>query len=120
VFGRLLRTISLVACAIVLLSWAAFAIDEVRDASNRSTEQVQGREAARDPAPSEEQEMDRERANSPVREALDDANDVVVLPFAELVPKSDSNWLRRTVPMFLALLLYGIALGYLARFMATR
>lgn len=120
VFGRLLRTIGLIACVIVVLSWAGFAIDELRDASNRSTEQVQGREAARDPNPSAAQEMDRARANSPAREAIDDANDVLVRPFAQLVPGSDSTWLRRTVPMLLALLLYGLALGYFARFLSVR
>lgn len=117
--GRLLKTIGLVACAIALLSWGAFAVDELRDASNRSTEQVQGREAARDPAPDEAQEMDRERANSTAREILDDANDVVVLPFADIVTGS-GNWLRRTVALFLALLLYGVIFGYITRFLATR
>jgi hypothetical protein len=117
VLGRLLRTAGLIACVLVTLSWLAFATDELRDASNRSTEQVQGREAARTPDPSTAQESDRERAHTRVREALDDADDVLVLPFAGLVSGSGSAWVRRTVPLLLALLLYGLVAGYLARFL---
>jgi len=120
VVASLLRNLGLLACAIVLVSWAAFATDEVRDASNRSAEQVRGRDASRDAAPSPRQEMNREQANSSVREALDDANDFLVKPFAAVVSETDGAWLGRTVPMGLALLLYGVLLGYAARFLSTR
>jgi len=120
VFGSLLRTIGLIACAVVLLSWGAFAIEEVGDASKRSREQVQGNQAATEPAPSARQEKARERAHSPVREALDDANDFLLKPFAAVASDAESAWVRRTVPLLLALLLYGLVLGYLARYLAVR
>jgi len=120
VFARLLRTLGLIACVLVLLSWGAFAFDELRDASNRSTEEIQGRKAAGTPDPNAGQERDRKRAHSKVREALDDASDVLVTPFASIVSGSSSAWLRRTVPLVLALLLYGVLVGYLARFLAVR
>jgi hypothetical protein len=46
-----------------------------------------------------------------VREAIDDANDVLLSPFADAGAGSESRWVRRTVPAALALLVYGLGLG---------
>ena len=91
----LLRTVSVVAGAIVLLSFALFAIDETRHASERTTAAIAGLEATRTSDPSASQERARERAHSRVRETIDDADDVLVAPFAGLVDGSSSSWVRR-------------------------
>jgi hypothetical protein len=69
-----------------------------------------------DPAPSAKQENLREQEHSSVREAIDDADDVLLQPFTGLVD-SDSNWVQRGLPSLLGLLVYGLGLGMLANFM---
>jgi hypothetical protein len=116
----LLRTAAIAASAIVLVSFALFALDETRDASERSVAAVAGLEATRSANPNASEERARERAHSTVREAIDDANDVLVTPFAPIVENRESSWVRRGVPALLALVVYGFGLAFLARFMRGR
>jgi hypothetical protein len=120
VFEGLLRTASVVASAIVLVSFALFALDETRNASKESAAAVAGLEATRSSDPSPREERARERAHSRTRELIDDADDVLVTPFASIVGGSDSSWVRRGVPTALALLVYGFGLSFLARYARGR
>lgn len=117
---RTLRAASVIACLLVLAGWTLFALDETRTASQASAAEVAGRAAARAPDPSPRQERAREAIHSRPRELIDDANDVLLAPFAGLVDGSSDRWVRRSVPMLLALVLYGFGLGYLARFARGR
>ena len=47
------------------------------------------------------------------RETIDDANDVLLRPFVDLVD-SKSAWVNHAIPALLALLIYGLGLGLLA------
>jgi hypothetical protein len=116
----LLRTAAIVASAIVLVSFGLFAIDETRDASDRSVAAITGLEATRSADPTAREERARERAHSKVREAIDDADDVLVTPFAPLTEGSSSSWVRRGIPTLLALVVYGFGLAFLARFASGR
>jgi hypothetical protein len=120
VLEGLLRTASIVASALVLVSFALFAIDETRDAASESAAAVAGLEATGSSDPSGSEERARERAHSDVREAIDDANDVLVSPFAFVADNSDSSWVRRGAPALLALLVYGFGLSFLARYARGR
>jgi hypothetical protein len=93
-----LRTAAVIASAIVLVSFGLFAIDETRDASNASVAGIAGK----------------------AHEAIDDADDVLVKPFASIANGSSSSWVRRGVPTLLALLIYGLGLSFLARFTRGR
>jgi hypothetical protein len=115
-----LRTAAIVASAIVLVSFGLFAIDETRDASNRSVAGIAGLDATRAANPTASEERARERAHSKAREAIDDADDILVTPFAPVTDGSSSSWARRGVPTLLALLVYGFGLAFLARFMRGR
>ena len=115
----LLRAVARVASVVVLVSFALFALDETREASARSAAEVAGREAAQRPVPTDGQERARERAHGSVREAIDDANDVLLTPFAFAEP-SGSAWARRGVPALLALFVYGAGLSFLARYGRAR
>ena len=116
----ILRAASLIASAIVLVSFALFALDETREASARTTAEVEGLEATRTAAPNAAEERARERAHSPVREAIDDANDVLVAPFAFAEPSDGSAWVQRGLPGLLALVVFGLGLSFLARFSRGR
>lgn len=115
-----LRILSIVLSGLVLLGWVLFAIEQTGEASRQTAAEVAGRQAASRPDPSPDQELAREAAHGTAREAIDDANDILLSPFADVGAGSDSRWVRRTIPAVLALLVYGVALGFLARFAQGR
>jgi hypothetical protein len=120
VLEGLLRTAAIVASALVVLSFALFAVDETRDAAKQSAAAVAGLEATSSSDPSPREERARERAHGSAREAIDDANDALVSPFAFAASNSDSSWVRRGAPALLALLVYGVGLSFLARYARGR
>jgi len=105
----LLRFAAVLASAIVLLGFAAFAADEASRASSAQLSRL-----ADGPA-----ERARERSHGPLREALDDANDVLLGPFEGLSSSRDP-WVRRGVPALVALLVYGLGLTLAANYLPRR
>jgi hypothetical protein len=118
VLESLLRSFAVVASVLVILGFGLFVNDEARSASNQTTAEIAGRLAARNPDPTTEQERAREAAHSAPRELVDDANDILLTPFASIGEGSSSRWVRRGVPALFALLVYGFGVGMLARFAA--
>lgn len=113
--GSLVRFVAIASSAIVVIGFALFAIDET-DKGSKAQQAKLERElgSTTDPiAPSARQEAIRERDNGAVREAIDDANDVLLRPFVDLVD-SDNSWVNHGIPALLALLIYGFGLGLLA------
>ena len=106
--------------SIVLLGFGFFAVDEM-DKGSKTQQQALDRELSgsnTEPdvvpvSPTPDEENAREAQNSSVREVVDDANDVLLAPFVNLID-SNSNWVHHGIPALLALLLYGVGLGFLA------
>ena len=118
--GAIIRFIAIGLSLVVAAGFIAFAADEM-DRGSKTQQQALGQEtgvaaAGVEPAPSFEDERARERQHGSVREAIDDANDVLLGPFGDVV-NSTSNWVTRGVPTILALLIYGFGLGMLANFL---
>lgn len=120
--GSLVRLTAVAAASLVGLSFFLFAVDQSAESSTTQVEAVDGsdREASRDaavdvPAPEPRVERMREARHGGVREAIDDANDLLVAPFTGLLD-SRSVWVERTVTGGLALLLYGLGGMLLANF----
>ena len=116
--GSFVRLVAIIASVTVALGFAFFATDELGRGSqnqrNKVSKEVTG--ALSDPAPiapTPDQEVARERENGTFREWVDDANDVLLGPFTEIVDSND-RWVTHGVPAVLALLLYGLGLGMLA------
>jgi hypothetical protein len=118
----LLRLCAIVAASVVALSFLLFAINQTSEGSK-----TQVRAVASDstpppqidvdrPSPSPEAEKVREAQHSSVREKIDDANDVLVRPFAGLID-TNSVWAQRIIPTVLGLLLYGLGGLMLANFL---
>jgi hypothetical protein len=120
VLERLLRYAAIVCSLLVVAGWGWFAYDQTREASDKTRQEIAGRPVAAIVDPSPDEERTRERVNGTVHEVIDDANDVLLRPFAPLVDGQDSKWLRRTLPAALALLVYGFGLAVLSRFLAGR
>jgi hypothetical protein len=115
--GSLIRLLAIVTSGIVLLGFALFAVDEISHGSKtqqRALDRELGDSGNTDPvAPTPQEERAREAEHGTVREAVDDANDVLLRPFADIVDSSNS-WVEHGVPTLLALLVYGLGLGLLA------
>jgi hypothetical protein len=116
--GSLVRLIAIVCSGLVLLGFAYFATDEMSRGSqnqqNALGAELDGKPDPQPVAPTPDQEADRERVNGTFREAVDDANDVLLGPFTDLVDGSSSRWVTHGVPALLGLLLYGFCLSMLA------
>jgi len=111
--ASIIRTAAVLAASTVALSFVLFALDELGEGSANQIRDVRGEglnasqaELSR-PAPRAEIERARETVHSKPREAIDDANDVLLTPFASLAD-TGSVWVSRIVPGVLGLLLYGL------------
>ena len=117
--GSFIRLAAIITSIVVILGFAFFAVDEM-DKGSKTQQQALAEELgtanASDVAPiapTPLEEKAREAQNSGFREVIDDANDVLLGPFVDLID-SDSAWVNHGVPALLALLLYGVGLGFLA------
>ena len=113
---RTLRTISYAACALVIIGFVAFSYDQIWIVSDQAQKQI-ANTALADPSPAGERA--REHEHTKARETIDDANDVLLKPFAGIATTTEP-WLSRLIPTLLALLVYGFGLGYLASFARGR
>jgi hypothetical protein len=101
---RLVRTVAIVCSAIVVLSFVMFATDQLSGATAAQEGAVSGQDRTL-PAP--------HREGQP-RRFIDGAARDLLSPFASVVT-SDNAWGQRTLPTVVALLVYGLGLGFLAR-----
>ena len=115
--GSVIRFVAIAISAVVVLGFAMFAIDEI-DKGSKTQQAKLERELGAPTTPTRSRPTPRrrrarERDHGAVREAIDDANDVLLAPFVDLVD-SDSAWVNHGIPALLALLIYGFGLGLLA------
>lgn len=112
--AALLRILAVTASAIVVLSFALFAADQLSEGSENQVRAVKG-DGSRaqsqalldEPSPPPAVERLRERMHSGAREAIDDGNDILLAPFAGILD-AGNVWARRLLPGVLALLAYGL------------
>ncbi len=125
-----LRILAIVLTAIIVVSFGLFAIDEIRGGSEGQQEKIRdnrigGERPARNAdepkkvSPRDAAERRRENDHGMVREYIDDADDIILSPFAGLVD-SGSIWVQRLVPGGIGLLLYGLLLTILAGFLPRK
>ena len=118
--AALLRWASIFACAFVTLSFLYFAVDQTSNASNNSVRQITNKSSVKAesitklPNPPPAVEKLRQQENDKFHEFVDDVDDVLLSPFTG-ISNSSSIWVRRLIPLGLALLIYGAGGLYLAR-----
>ena len=118
--ASIVRWASLVACAFVTLSFLFFAINQTSNASKNQVTAITGgsnvkaQSVTKLPNPPPAVEKLREKENSGIHEFVDDVDDVLLSPFTG-ISNSSSIWVRRLIPLALALLIYGLGGLYLAR-----
>jgi hypothetical protein len=118
VLERPLRWIAIILSLIIAAGFIAFAVDDFGRASTQTQERIAAAEVTSPPAAGERA---REKRNSKLREYIDDANDILLKPFAGIVSETNkSHWVERGVPALLGLLVYGFGIGYLSRYAKAR
>jgi hypothetical protein len=110
--AKLLHYLIIGACVLVVFGFAAFAVDEMRYGSE--TQQSKLADQLNDPTRGASTEAKRAREHTKIREAIDDANDVLLAPFNPIVDSSQSIWVKRGVPALLALIAYGLLVALIA------
>ena len=115
--SALLRLISVVCSLILLLSFAMFAADQARHGSKTEVAKI----AAGDntPVPTGQRQPAKPKQHGQFRRAVDGANDKLVSPFSGVVTGS-SGWSRHITLLILGFLVFGVGLGFAARYAATR
>jgi hypothetical protein len=109
VIHRLLVLIAFACCTLVLASFTMFARDQIAGASkHQQNELISGTPATVEAIPVH-------HAHAQPRRFIDSAFSSLTSPFRSLVA-SDSSWAQHGLLTLLALLVYGVGIGYLARF----
>jgi hypothetical protein len=109
--AALLRWVSRILCLIVIASFVLFAVNQTGTASTHQQQAVlTGSESTTTSAAHE----------SSGRKTIEEVADKLTSPFSGVTAGSTSQWAVRGVGTVLALLVYGIGLGYLARVLRLR
>jgi hypothetical protein len=115
--AKLLRFASLAICAIVIASFAIFALNQTSTASKHQSEEVSNGPSS---AVTEAAGKASKEHEGSVHKVIDEASSQLTSPFAGVVSGSSSEWLTRGVELLLALIVYGLGFGYLARVLTVR
>ncbi len=91
-----------------MASFSLFALDQMAGASKHQQTEITS-SANVTPIPPEA------KHHAQPRQFIDDVAHSLTSPFHSIVP-SNSQWVSRGVPTVIALIVYGVGLGYLARF----
>jgi hypothetical protein len=129
VISSLIKIAAIACSAVLVFSFVAFASDQAGRSSKDTVAKIATADSADNPAnrlpnvnvasPNTTTERMREKQHGALREKLDDANDVLVSPFNGIV-SSGSIWAQRIVTGLLALLAFGVGLGFLGRYAKLR
>jgi hypothetical protein len=109
VFHRVLVLTACLCCGLVSVSFALFARDQLAGASKHQQSEL----VANQPITPGVTPIHHGRAQP--RRFIDGAARALTSPFRSIV-RSDNAWVLHAIPTFFALLIYGVGLGYLARY----
>jgi hypothetical protein len=107
-----IRTVSIGLCLIAALSFLLFAVNQTSTASGKQQEALSGTSAQ-----SEAKAAHKPATESGFRRTIDEISEEVSAPVAGV---SSSQWGERTLRLFFVLLVFGFALGFLARLIRVR
>jgi hypothetical protein len=103
---RFLVSCSFICCTLVIASFAFFAVDQVSGASSQQVAQIAG---------STTPSSDAKAHPASIRKFVDTAAKDLTYPFHSLL-RSTSEWVNELTLLVLGLAVYGVGLGYLARY----
>ena len=110
VINRVLTYMSIACCALVIVSFGLFARDQMAGASEH-----QQTELAAGLPPTAAGGSSSSRTHAQPRRFIDGAASALEAPFKSIV-STHSEWVEHIFPAIFALLVYGLGLGFVARF----
>jgi hypothetical protein len=114
--SSLLRLLSILCSLVLVVSFAMFVSDQAGDGSKRTVAQIGARD---DSQAALSNGAEPKKQHGSIRKAIDGANDKLVGPFKGVIA-SDSAWVKRISESVLAFLVFGLGLGFVARYASTR
>jgi hypothetical protein len=115
--AAVLRVVSRIACLIVLVSFVIFAVEQTGSASDHQQDVV-NEASATATAPAHKHTASAHKGA--VHKAIDGVADTLTSPFSGVTSGTNSQWAVNGVDTVMALLVYGLGLGYLARVLRVR
>ena len=112
VLHRALVTVSFVCCALVIASFTLFAVDQISGASKHQQNELSAGVAAT-PGPA------APKKKAQPRRFIDGVAGTLTSPFSSIV-ESSNGWVEHGLPAVFALIVYGLGIGYVARFSRGR
>ncbi len=106
---RALVVTAFVCCGLVAASFALFARDQLAGASQHQQSELASS------APTTPGVNPIHHSGSQPRRFIDGADRALTAPFRSIV-QSDNQWVLHTLPTIFAFIVYGVGLGYLARY----
>ena len=103
---RVLATLSLVCCALIIASFAFFAVDQMSGASQQQAAVTAGTPIANKPSNPDKKQP---------RRFIDGAARTLTYPFHSVI-HSGSQWADRLFLLVVGLAIYGVGLGYVRRY----
>jgi hypothetical protein len=111
-FAAFLRVASRIMCLIVIASFVIFAVNQASSASAHQQNEVSGTSTpTTTSSPAHEGSVHR---------VIDEVADELTSPFSGITAGNTNQWVVRGVGTLMALLVYGLGLGYLARVLRIR
>jgi hypothetical protein len=119
--AAILRWSSRIVCLIVIVSFGLFALNQTGAASTHQQEALNGVNGgpttSTTSTPTAPAHPAREGS---VHKAIDEVAKALIAPFSGITASSTSQWVIRGVGTLMALLVYGLGIGYLARTLRVR
>jgi predicted PurR-regulated permease PerM len=119
--ASVLRLASVVACLIVIVSFALFVVDQTGNASAHQHAVVNAAAPGSAAAPtSQTTPASSKDGESSARKTIDEAAEAVTSPFSFATEATSSEWLSRGIGLLLTLFFYGFVLGFITRMIRVR
>ena len=117
--SALLRLLSLACSLVLLVSFGMFASEQAGHSSKKTVAEIGANDdtqaaTSASPAPAQPK-----KEHSGFRKAVDSVNDKLVGPFKG-IGSSDSPWAQHIIQTLLAFLLFGVGIGFAARYASTK
>ncbi len=110
---KLIRVAGVAACLIMVASFAAFANDKNKAASDQQVTVLDGNDP--DKAAEQVRQQQAVAKHSDIRIKIDKANDFLAKPFDWITESSGSQWVKHGVTLVGGLALYGLLFFWFAR-----
>jgi hypothetical protein len=114
--AAILRWSSRIVCLIVIVSFGLFAINQTSTASTHQQEALNGVNGG----PTTSTAAAQPGHEGSVHKTIDEVANTLISPFSGITASSTSQWVIRGVGTLMALLVYGLGIGYLARMLRVR